>query len=113
MENTHPTQGRPARPPLASPSLALILAPPKTNMNQLDQLKQHTVVVADTGDFEAMKAYHDIGYDGPLRPDHAPTMEGERNDQPGYMIRGQIFAVGYMKGLIQAVRAQAPTSPAM
>ena len=26
-------------------------------MTQLDQLKQHTVVVADTGDFEAMKAY--------------------------------------------------------
>src|SRR6187455_2491297 len=25
-------------------------------MNQLDQLKQHTVVVADTGDFEAMRA---------------------------------------------------------
>ncbi|HNF59340.1 MAG TPA: transaldolase family protein, partial [Elusimicrobiota bacterium] len=26
-------------------------------MDQLDQLKQHTVVVADTGDFEAMRAY--------------------------------------------------------
>jgi transaldolase len=26
-------------------------------MNQLDQLKKHTVVVADTGDFEAMRAY--------------------------------------------------------
>ncbi len=26
-------------------------------MTQLDQLKQHTVVVADTGDFEAMKSY--------------------------------------------------------
>jgi transaldolase len=26
-------------------------------MNQLDQLKTHTVVVADTGDFEAMRAY--------------------------------------------------------
>lgn len=26
-------------------------------MTQLDQLKQHTTVVADTGDFEAMKAY--------------------------------------------------------
>jgi UDPglucose 6-dehydrogenase len=25
-------------------------------MNQLEQLKQHTTVVADTGDFEAMKA---------------------------------------------------------
>ncbi|MEM6600970.1 MAG: transaldolase, partial [Verrucomicrobiota bacterium] len=28
-----------------------------SNANQLDQLKQHTTVVADTGDFEAMKAY--------------------------------------------------------
>lgn len=27
-------------------------------MNQLDQLKKHTIVVADTGDFEAMKAFH-------------------------------------------------------
>jgi transaldolase len=26
-------------------------------MTQLDQLKQHTIVVADTGDFESMKAY--------------------------------------------------------
>ena len=26
-------------------------------MNQLDQLKKHTIVVADTGDFEAMKAF--------------------------------------------------------
>jgi len=26
-------------------------------MNQLEQLKQHTVVVADTGDFESMRAY--------------------------------------------------------
>ena len=54
---------------------------------------------------EAMRAYLDVGYDGPMRPDHAPTMEGESNDNPGYMVRGQIFAVGYMKGLIDAVRA--------
>jgi transaldolase len=26
-------------------------------MNQLEQLKQHTIVVADTGDFESMRAY--------------------------------------------------------
>lgn len=50
-----------------------------------------------------IRAYLDIGYDGPMRPDHAPTMEGESNDQPGYMMRGQIFAIGYMKGLIDAV----------
>ncbi len=30
---------------------------PQNDMNQLEQLKQHTTVVADTGDFEAMKAY--------------------------------------------------------
>lgn len=52
---------------------------------------------------DCIRAYLDIGYDGPMRPDHAPTMEGESNDQPGYMMRGQIFAIGYMKGLIDAV----------
>ena len=55
---------------------------------------------------EAMRAYQEIGYDGPMRPDHAPTMEGESNENPGYMVRGQIFAVGYMKGLIDSVRAE-------
>ncbi len=35
----------------------LPLFSPPQNMNQLDQLKKHTIVVADTGDFEAMKAY--------------------------------------------------------
>jgi hypothetical protein len=54
---------------------------------------------------EAMRAYLDVGYDGPMRPDHAPTMEGEDNANPGYMVRGQIFAVGYMKGLIDSARA--------
>jgi len=55
---------------------------------------------------ETMRAYRDIGFNGPMRPDHAPTMEGESNDEPGYMVRGKIFAVGYMKGLIDAVNAE-------
>ncbi|RBP45366.1 transaldolase [Roseimicrobium gellanilyticum] len=42
---------------LASTPIAPMLIAPILDMNQLDQLKQHTVVVADTGDFEAMKAY--------------------------------------------------------
>lgn len=49
-----------------------------------------------------MQAYHDVGFNGPIRPDHAPTLEGESNDHPGYMVMGKIFAVGYMKGLIEA-----------
>ena len=54
----------------------------------------------------AMQAYVDIGFDGPMRPDHAPTMEGENNANPGYMVRGQIFAVGYMKGLLDTIQAR-------
>ncbi|MBP6505454.1 MAG: mannonate dehydratase [Rhodoferax sp.] len=55
----------------------------------------------------AMQAYHDVGFEGPMRPDHAPTMEGESNENPGYMVRGQIFAVGYMQGLLATIRARA------
>lgn len=50
-----------------------------------------------------MQAYYDVGFDGPIRPDHAPTLEGEANDQPGYMVGGKVFAIGYMRGLIEAV----------
>jgi mannonate dehydratase len=66
----------------------------------------------ETDMVEAMQAYHDIGYDGPIRPDHAPTMEGEDNTQPGYMMKGQIFAVGYMHGLIDAVRRRSAAGAA-
>jgi mannonate dehydratase len=50
-----------------------------------------------------MRAYRDIGFEGPMRPDHAPTMEGEENLDPGYMVMGRLFAVGYMRGLVDAV----------
>jgi len=53
-----------------------------------------------------MRAYRDIGYEGPMRPDHAPTMEGESNDNPGYMVRGKLFAIGYMRGLLDAVMTE-------
>ena len=49
-----------------------------------------------------MRAYRDIGFTGPVRPDHAPTLEGESNEHPGYMLLGKIYAVGYMQGLIEA-----------
>jgi mannonate dehydratase len=50
----------------------------------------------------AMRCYRDIGFDGPIRPDHTPTLEGEDNSDPGYAIMGRVYAVGYMKGLIEA-----------
>lgn len=52
---------------------------------------------------ETMRAYRDIGFDGPIRPDHAPTLEGEDNSKPGYMVLGKIYAIGYMRGLLDAI----------
>lgn len=52
--------------------------------------------------FEAMKTYAEAGFDGPARPDHVPTMVGENNDNPGYESLGRLFAVGYIKGLMEA-----------
>jgi mannonate dehydratase len=49
-----------------------------------------------------IKAYRDIGYEGPARPDHVPTMAGESNETPGYHSLGRLFAVGYMRGLLDA-----------
>ncbi len=53
--------------------------------------------------FEAMKAYIDLGYTGPLRPDHVPTMAGDSNERPGYSALGSLYAVGYIRGLIEAI----------
>ncbi|WP_321475050.1 mannonate dehydratase [uncultured Paludibaculum sp.] len=49
-----------------------------------------------------LRLYHEAGFDGPLRPDHAPTMQGEANDRPGYAMKGKILAIGYMKGALDA-----------
>ncbi len=51
----------------------------------------------------AMKAYLDIGFKGPLRPDHVPTMAGDSNERPGYSALGSLYAAGYIRGLIEAV----------
>ncbi len=54
-----------------------------------------------------MRAYRDIGYEGVCRPDHVPTMEGDSNDRPSYSSIGRLFAIGYLKGLREAVYAEA------
>ncbi|MEA5053948.1 MAG: mannonate dehydratase [Propionicimonas sp.] len=49
-----------------------------------------------------MEAYASIGFDGPLRPDHVPTLAREANDRPGYMVLGRLHALGYIEGLRDA-----------
>ncbi len=53
--------------------------------------------------YAAMKAYYDIGFTGPIRPDHVPTMSGDSNERAGYSNIGSLYAFGYMRGLMQAI----------
>jgi mannonate dehydratase len=52
-----------------------------------------------------MRAYKEIGFEGVLRPDHVPTVEGDSNENAGYSSFGRLYAIGYIRGLRQAVYA--------
>ena len=50
-----------------------------------------------------VEAFQRHGYDGFVRPDHAPLLATDGDDMPaGYGIQGHIFTIGYMRGLQQA-----------
>ncbi len=53
--------------------------------------------------YAAMKAYYEIGFKGPIRPDHVPTMATDSNANPGYSTLGILYAHGYIRGLMEAV----------
>ena len=52
-----------------------------------------------------MRTYKEIGFEGVLRPDHVPTVEGDSNAAAGYSAYGRLYAIGYIRGLRQAVYA--------
>lgn len=49
-----------------------------------------------------MRLYKECGVDVPVRVDHVPTMAGEKSTVAGYDALGRLFAIGYLKGLIEA-----------
>ena len=49
-----------------------------------------------------LRLLDELGMDVLLRPDHAPTMDGEDNADPGYAAFGRVFAIGYFKGILDA-----------
>ena len=52
-----------------------------------------------------LEIYSRAGFDGPIRPDHAPAIESDRNDtRTGYTMGGKVFAFGYMKGIMDALK---------
>jgi mannonate dehydratase len=50
-----------------------------------------------------MRAYREVGFDGPMRPDHVPTVDGDSNEHPGYSAYGRLYALGYIRALRDAV----------
>ena len=63
-----------------------------------------TEVFHDAGptDMPAMlRLYSEIGFKGPIRVDHVPSLSGEENLPHGYAYLGRLFAIGYMKGILQ------------
>jgi mannonate dehydratase len=53
---------------------------------------------------EVFEAYRNAGIEVPLRSDHVPTMYGEQNDHAGYGMKGNLFGIGYIKGLMDALK---------
>lgn len=51
--------------------------------------------------FKMMQLYKEVGFEGPLRSDHVPTMAGEDNKHMGYEMKGNLFGIGYIKGLME------------
>ncbi|QGQ28065.1 mannonate dehydratase [Gimesia maris] len=54
--------------------------------------------------FAAVKAYQNIGFTGPIRPDHVPQLVGEEAGEPGYTMLGRLHAFGYLQGLIEGAQ---------
>ena len=38
-----------------------------------------------------------------IRPDHTPTMAGEGNEEFGYTMQGNLFATGYLRGILESI----------
>ena len=53
--------------------------------------------------YEIMKALYDIGFDGPIRPDHGRMIWGEQA-RPGYGLYDRALGVAYLNGLWEAIK---------
>jgi mannonate dehydratase len=53
----------------------------------------------------AIRALKDVGYAGPIRPDHVPQLIGEEDGEPGYTMLGRLFAFGYIRGLLHGTES--------
>ncbi|SFL86197.1 mannonate dehydratase [Halanaerobium salsuginis] len=53
--------------------------------------------------YEIMKAYYDVGFEGPMRPDHGRMIWGETG-KPGYGLYDRALGATYLNGLWEAIQ---------
>lgn len=59
-----------------------------------------------------IRALKEVGYDGPIRPDHQAKTAGYNTlpSNSGYKLMGKFFAIGYLKGLMESVYGKQPVT---
>lgn len=50
-----------------------------------------------------MKLYEECGVNVPVRVDHVPLMAGEKQEVAGYTALGRLYAIGYLKGILEGI----------
>lgn len=53
-----------------------------------------------------LRLYKKCGVEVPIRVDHVPLMAGEHQEAVGYSVLGRLYAIGYLKGLLQAIEGE-------
>lgn len=53
-----------------------------------------------------IRHYHNLGLNVPIRVDHVPMLAGENGGVAGYTALGRLYAIGYLKGLLEMADKQ-------
>ena len=52
---------------------------------------------------DIMKLYQQCNVNVPIRVDHVPLMAGEKQETAGYTALGRLYAIGYLKGILEVI----------
>lgn len=55
---------------------------------------------------DIMRLYKKYNINVPIRVDHVPLMAGDNQEVAGYTALGRLYAIGYLKGILQCVESE-------
>lgn len=70
-------------------------------------VEHFTETFHDNGELDMaqmIRTYKDLGLNVPIRVDHVPVMAGESGGVAGYTALGRLYAIGYLKGLLEQMQ---------